>query len=173
MSLICAYCDPDCDGAFLGTDIACGACRGVANMACPACDCPLCWPGGDREYLAHWLQSPGPLFEAREVYLGERVNGIGYVTRKRPGFPVEQLDPRTDLRNHSPTGLEWGYSGSGPAQLALAMLADLACDRIALAFYQLFEHDVIAGLGKTRFTLTAKKVVGWLDKQAKLPERPE
>ena len=34
------------------------------------------------------------------------------------------LNPRLDLRNHSPTGLEWGYCGSGPAQLALAILAD-------------------------------------------------
>jgi hypothetical protein len=34
------------------------------------------------------------------------------------------LDPRLDLYNHSPNGFEWGYSGSGPAQLALAILAD-------------------------------------------------
>lgn len=26
-----------------------------------------------------------------------------------------------NLRNHSPDGFEWGYGGSGPAQLALAM----------------------------------------------------
>jgi len=31
---------------------------------------------------------------------------------------------RTEIRNHSPTGFNWGYSGSGPAQLALAILAD-------------------------------------------------
>lgn len=29
-----------------------------------------------------------------------------------------------EIRNHSPTGFEWGYNGSGPAQLALAILAD-------------------------------------------------
>jgi len=34
------------------------------------------------------------------------------------------LNPRLDLWNHSPTGFEWGYGGSGPAQLALALLAD-------------------------------------------------
>ena len=33
------------------------------------------------------------------------------------------LNPRHDSGNHSPTGLEWGYSGSGPAQLALALAA--------------------------------------------------
>lgn len=36
------------------------------------------------------------------------------------------LPPRHDLRNHSPDGFEWGYSGSGPAQLALAIVADHA-----------------------------------------------
>jgi hypothetical protein len=38
------------------------------------------------------------------------------------------LDPRHDSRNHSPTGFEWGYSGSGPAQLALALAADVLGD---------------------------------------------
>ena len=29
-----------------------------------------------------------------------------------------------ELRNHSPAGFAWGYAGSGPAQLALAILLD-------------------------------------------------
>jgi len=33
------------------------------------------------------------------------------------------LDPRADLVNHSPDGFAWGYPGSGPAQLALAILS--------------------------------------------------
>ena len=37
---------------------------------------------------------------------------------------VKRLDPRYDLMNHSPTGFECGYGGSGPAQLALAIVAD-------------------------------------------------
>ncbi len=35
-----------------------------------------------------------------------------------------RLPLRLDLWNHSPSGFEWGYAGSGPAQLALAILAD-------------------------------------------------
>jgi hypothetical protein len=38
------------------------------------------------------------------------------------------LNLRLDLRNHSPSGFEWGYGGSGPAQLALALLADCLGD---------------------------------------------
>ena len=49
---------------------------------------------------------------------------------RREGYAVivtvdgRRLNPRLDLWNHSPTGFEWGYGGSGPAQLALAILAD-------------------------------------------------
>jgi uncharacterized protein (DUF2249 family) len=41
------------------------------------------------------------------------------------------LPPRNDLYNHSPNGFEWGYGGSGPAQLALAILADHLATRPA------------------------------------------
>lgn len=30
----------------------------------------------------------------------------------------------THIQKHSPTGMSWGYSGSGPADLALSILAD-------------------------------------------------
>ena len=35
-----------------------------------------------------------------------------------------RLDPKPSQRayNHSPDGFNWGYAGSGPAQLALAIL---------------------------------------------------
>jgi hypothetical protein len=34
------------------------------------------------------------------------------------------LNDSLNIRNHSPTGFEFGYAGSGPAQLALAILVD-------------------------------------------------
>ncbi len=55
------------------------------------------------------------------------------------------LNPRNELRNHSPTGFAWGYGGSGPAQLALAILADyLQDDTRAQKLYQKFKIAVIA-----------------------------
>ena len=54
------------------------------------------------------------------------------------------LDPRLDIRNHSPSGLSWGYGGSGPSQLALAILADLVGVEEALRHYQEFKWSVIA-----------------------------
>jgi uncharacterized protein DUF6166 len=66
------------------------------------------------------------------------------------------LDPRLDLYNHSPTGFEWGYCGSGPAQLALAILADhLSDEKEALTFYQRFKWAVIVGLPRRRWMLNS------------------
>lgn len=61
------------------------------------------------------------------------------------------LDPRFDLARHSPTGFEWGYPGSGPAQLALAIMADaLGDDQRALCLYQGFKVRVISRLRQDR-----------------------
>lgn len=57
------------------------------------------------------------------------------------------LPPRRDLRNHSPTGFEWGYGGSGPAQLALAMAAFcLEDDAAAQAIYQWLKSEIVAAI---------------------------
>ena len=54
------------------------------------------------------------------------------------------LPLRLDLWNHSPTGFEFGYGGSGPAQLALAILADCCGDELAVKYHQAFKWAVIA-----------------------------
>ncbi len=41
---------------------------------------------------------------------------------------VRLLDPRHNLECCSPDGLSWGYRGSGPAQLAVAMLMEVLGD---------------------------------------------
>jgi hypothetical protein len=70
-----------------------------------------------------------------------------------------RLNPRHDLWNHSPSGFEWGYGGSGPAQLALAILADhLGDDQEALNFYQRFKWAVIAELPGLGWTLTSRDI---------------
>lgn len=69
------------------------------------------------------------------------------------------LDPRRDLWNHSPTGFEWGYHGSGPAQLALAILADhLGDDERALEEYQCFKRTVVSRLPYGGWTLTGAQI---------------
>ncbi|MCK4909027.1 MAG: hypothetical protein KAS70_03945 [Planctomycetes bacterium] len=58
----------------------------------------------------------------------------------------EKLDLQRSLkiRNHSPTGFSWGYLGSGPAQLALAICIELYGARKATDFYQGFKEKYIS-----------------------------
>jgi hypothetical protein len=71
----------------------------------------------------------------------------------------QPLNPRLDLWNHSPTGFEWGYGGSGPAQLALAILADhFGDDEQAFNFHHRFKWAVIAELPKRSWTLTSQEI---------------
>lgn len=70
-----------------------------------------------------------------------------------------ELPPRLDLRNHSPTGFEWSYGGSGPAQLALALLVDaLRDEEVALVLYQSFKWEVVASLPWRAWSLTESEV---------------
>ena len=62
------------------------------------------------------------------------------------GFARRALPLCLDIREHSPTGFQWGYSGSGPAQLALALLFDVIGDReIAERYYQSFKREFVVG----------------------------
>lgn len=56
------------------------------------------------------------------------------------------LSPEKSLEvcNHSPTGFSWGYGGSGPAQLALAILLKYLSKEKVVALYQDFKREVIA-----------------------------
>lgn len=75
----------------------------------------------------------------------------------------EPLHPRLDLHRHSPTGFEWGYSGSGPAQLALAMLAAVTGDDDATEkLYQRFKLQVIGALPRPGWVMHAALVEEWI-----------
>lgn len=81
-----------------------------------------------------------------QAYIGKRKRGQLVVTR----VPEEtRLTPERslELANHSPSGFEVGYCGSGPAQLALALLLDYTDDEdIALAEYMEFKAEVVSQL---------------------------
>lgn len=80
------------------------------------------------------------------------------VSRRSRALPL-----RTDLVNHSPTGFEWGYSGSGPAQLALAILADVAGDEVAVRKHQAFKREFIAPLDAADpWEIEGSRVRAWL-----------
>jgi len=68
------------------------------------------------------------------------------------------------LYNHSPDGFNWGYGGSGPAQLALALLLKFTDEKTALALYQKFKFEIIAGLPQGKdFALDVATVTSWIE----------
>lgn len=104
-------------------------------------------------------RNPAP---ADRLYEGWRENGEagpGIVKVTDQGRSPRKLDPRHDLRNHSPDGFQWGYGGSGPAQLALALVADATGDdELAQRTYQRLKFKVIAALGGS-WRVTAADIV--------------
>lgn len=73
------------------------------------------------------------------------------------------LPLRLQVRNHSPTGFEWGFCGSGPAQLALAILCHATRNPLLAAqMYQHFKWDIVARLEKTHWDLAQDQVFAWI-----------
>lgn len=71
--------------------------------------------------------------------------------------------PSQKLWNHSPDGFNWGYGGSGPAQLALALMLHFTKDeREAQMLYQDFKWDVIAKLPQSDFELDSEVIERWI-----------
>lgn len=65
--------------------------------------------------------------------------------------------------NHSPDGFNWGYGGSGPAQLALAILLEegLTEDE-ACRWHQTYKSEVISRLPRDGWQITTYDVLDFL-----------
>lgn len=76
----------------------------------------------------------------------------------------EELSPVQSQKvyNHSPDGFNWGYGGSGPAQLALAILLEFTIVGKATDCYQKFKWDIIASLPKGDFSMPISMIEKWL-----------
>lgn len=74
------------------------------------------------------------------------------------------LEPSVKLRNHSPDGFEFGYRGSGPSQLALAIMLDCYGERIASLYYQEFKDRFIAVADQDGFVISSDDMDTWLKK---------
>lgn len=77
------------------------------------------------------------------------IRGSRSLDKKLVLIDGKELTPDASQKvwNHSPDGFEWGYHGSGPAQLALAiLLAAGATPGDAATFHQSFKDEVVAKL---------------------------
>lgn len=117
---------------------------------------PLSAFRGEGMELLHQLMAEGE--PTMKTYVGRR-DFAGKIEVKilESGRP---LPTRFDLMMHSPLGYEWGYGGSGPAQLALALLADaLGDDQRALRLHQAFKFAVVSRLPSDEWRLTRRDVL--------------
>ncbi|MGH9373357.1 MAG: DUF6166 domain-containing protein, partial [Vicinamibacterales bacterium] len=77
-----------------------------------------------------------------------------------------EMRPLAHFVRHSPAGMDWGYAGSGPADLARSLLAHFLGSRVAPhpRIYQRFTFLVIASLPRDEdWTLTSEDVQAALD----------
>jgi hypothetical protein len=71
--------------------------------------------------------------------------------------------PSQQLYNHSPDAFEWGYRGSGPHQLGLAILLDCFGDgEQALRHYRPFVTEFIASFSYEGFILLETQIHSWM-----------
>ena len=97
----------------------------------------------------------GKTYTGYRLHTGTGGEAATQVMVHEEGRDPRPIDLRLDLRSHSPTGAEWGYAGSGPAQLALALAADvLGDDDRAQDVYQKLKFKVVGRLPKDGWSLT-------------------
>lgn len=119
---------------------------------------------GDRspEEIAIISQNQRPPLK---VYEGKRHdNGVTVIVADLDAIgnlkSARALPVRLDLRNHSPKGFEWGFGGSGPSQLALALCAHALGDgERALRVYQHFKWQHVAKFPQAGWRLTDEQIV--------------
>jgi hypothetical protein len=100
------------------------------------------------------------------------------------GIVLRRSDQQTStnvphlVTHHSPTGYEWGFGGSGPADLALNILEwhlrregyhgetvpcyEGRCFRLAWDLHQAFKRDVIAVCDREDAHISLETVTNWL-----------
>lgn len=98
-------------------------------------------------------------WDVPKVYRGERLGepwGLPPVKVTVNGEPLEHIV------QHSPTGMEWGYPGSGPSDLALSILTDyLQSDKVARSEYFAFRDKFVARWGP-KWEIKGKEIADWL-----------
>ncbi len=132
------------DPAADGIGIECQDCHELVIEFLPACE-------SSRRDDPDKVRYEGHYDEFRDVC---------HVEVFKPGKAQYPLQERQDIINHSPTGISWGYGGSGPAQCALAILLDyLGDEQLARSQYQHFKFRVVAGLPpNATWTLTGRQI---------------
>lgn len=143
----------------------------MKSYICRRCNRPL----KDKKSIENGI---GPICAAKERVEGEQTSMFG--NGQYYGLPFDEKtrdivckrDPEKDFncsfnfkhseKYHSPTGMEWGYGGSGPADFALNALMMFVPRDIAWKHHQQFKWDFVCGLPRLGGTIKGIKIRNWL-----------
>lgn len=95
------------------------------------------------------------------VYTGVRKGEKGIAQVFKDGQPFYHYES-LEVCNHSPTGFEWGYGGSGPCQLALALLLEVTDEETAAELQHAFKWEVVAMLDRNHWRLPTRFIAQWV-----------
>lgn len=94
------------------------------------------------------------------VYKGVRKTDEEIVTKNGSKLSPK---PSQEICNHSPDGFSWGYPGSGPAQLALALLYDVTGDKeLSETYHHVFKWEHVNRWEDT-WEITDEEIKEWLE----------
>lgn len=90
----------------------------------------------------------------------------GFIEDREVFINDKRLRPETSQAafNHSPDGFSWGYTGSGCAQLALAILMEFIPYREAFQFHQAFKESFVAFWNKDEDFTAQINLEEWLER---------
>lgn len=119
---------------------------------------PVCWARFIAEKSAAMRGE-----EKRHVEM-DVLAGPGDIILKRSpdGAPVVNVELQEVL--HSPTGFEWGYGGSGPAELAYNILLLFTDRKTAMRLHQEFKWRYIATMPEQGGTIKKEEVIRWIQR---------
>ncbi len=98
------------------------------------------------------------IFKGHKTLLGHK-----YVTLNEL-----ELNPRFEIFSHARDGFDWGYMGSGPLQLAFAILYEIKGEEFAKVYKTEFAKDVIKNLSPKNWILESSDIIPWIHAQKPL-----
>lgn len=117
---------------------------------------PECWKKVNAEQLKVYEEEPGAKVKPLKNFEADI-----WMKRGEDGECITNVPHRIVM--HSPTGLEFGYGGSGPSDMALNILALFVDQDIAMMYYQEFKWKFVAKVDYQKGGVIKRKdIINWL-----------
>lgn len=92
---------------------------------------------------------------------------IGDIIARRESSGIRHFNFPHKIVEHSPTGMEWGYGGSGPADFALNALLMFVPEKTARECYQDFKWLFVANLPENGGCIPGRLIKKFINEEVK------